>query len=88
MTSDPRFMSMMLDFIRITCQITFTQRKGPLTMAHIYKALLLAAAMIGISVLAAYNIVPSSLAQWAPFALLAIFPSIWMGDTKTCGAAR
>lgn len=57
-------------------------------MAQIDKALLLAAAMIGISLLAVFGIIPESYAQWAPFALLAIFPSVWMGGSSRCGAAR
>ena len=61
-------------------------------MAQIYKALLLAAAMIGISLLAVYNIVPEGVAQWAPFALIAIFPSVWMGSnaykSRKCGATQ
>lgn len=81
-------MSMVLDIGRITCKRPFTQRKGPLTMAQIYKALLLAAAMIGIAVLAVFDIVPEQVAQWAPLALLAIFPTAWMGSPKTCGAAQ
>lgn len=47
-------------------------------MTQIKNALLLAAAMIGIAVLAVFDIVPESFAQWAPFALLAAFPGAWL----------
>ena len=56
-------------------------------MTKIQKALLLAATMIGISILAKFGIVPESIAQWAPLGLLALFPSVWMGIPKKCGAA-
>ena len=53
-------------------------------MTHIQKALLLASTMIGIALLAVAGIVPESIAQWAPVALLAIFPRIWMGKPQNC----
>lgn len=55
-------------------------------MTHIHKAILLAFAMIGIALLAVAGIVPEETAQWAPLALLAIFPSVWMGKARNCGA--
>lgn len=55
-------------------------------MTQIHKALLLAAAMIGLSLLAVAGFVPSEIAQWTPFALLALFPSVWMGRSRECGA--
>lgn len=55
-------------------------------MTQIQKALLLASAMIGVALLAVPGIVPEEIAQWAPFALLAIFPGVWMGQPRTCGA--
>lgn len=51
-------------------------------MKQIQKALLLAAAMIGIAVLAVFDIVPEEIAQFAPFALLALFPGAWLGGSK------
>ncbi len=57
-------------------------------MTQIHKALLLAAAMIGIALLAVFDIVPEEFAQWAPLVMLALFPSAWMGSGRTCGAAR
>lgn len=58
-------------------------------MQQIQKALLLAAAMIAVAVLAVIGIIPQAIAQWAPFALLAIFPGAWLGtdrrrDLKGC----
>ncbi|GAA4048084.1 hypothetical protein [Parerythrobacter jejuensis] len=49
-------------------------------MTQISKALLLAAAMIGIALLAVAGIVPEQVAQFAPMALLAIFPTAWLGS--------
>ncbi|MFZ1742590.1 MAG: hypothetical protein WAT93_07035 [Pontixanthobacter sp.] len=58
-------------------------------MTQIQKALLLATAMIGIAVLAVFDIIPEAYAQYAPIALLALFPSAWMGkDKPACGAKR
>lgn len=54
-------------------------------MPQIQKALLLAAAMIGIAVLAVLDIVPQEWAQYAPIALIALFPSAWMGKNRGCG---
>lgn len=57
-------------------------------MIRIYKPLLLAATMIGVSLLAIFDIIPESYAQWAPLALLALFPTAWMGTSKKCGATQ
>ena len=57
-------------------------------MTQIQKALLLATAMIGIAVLAVFDIIPEAYAQYAPIALLVLFPSAWMGRDKRCGAAK
>ena len=57
-------------------------------MTQIQKALLLAAAMIGIGIFGDFDIIPRGLAEWAPFSLLAMFPSVWMGKTKNCGATQ
>lgn len=56
-------------------------------MTPIHKALLLAAAMVGIALLAVIDIIPESFAQWAPFALLAVFPSAWIGSRRYCSLA-
>ena len=47
-------------------------------MKQIHKALLLAAAMIGVALLAVVELVPQDVAQFAPFALLAMFPGAWL----------
>ncbi|WP_209348966.1 hypothetical protein [Pontixanthobacter sp. CEM42] len=57
-------------------------------MTQVYKALLLASVMIGIAVLAVFDIVPEEFAQWAPLALLAIFPTAWMGSHRKCEVAQ
>lgn len=56
-------------------------------MTQTKKALLLAAAMIGIAVLAVFDFVPEKWAQFAPLALIALFPSIWMGR-GACGRGK
>jgi hypothetical protein len=53
--------------------------KRRIDMHPLFKALLLAAAMMAIAVLAVFEIVPDKFAQFAPIALLALFPSVWMG---------
>lgn len=53
-------------------------------MNPIQKALLLGAAMIGTALLAIFDIIPETFAQWAPVALLAIFPSVWLGSSRGC----
>jgi hypothetical protein len=57
-------------------------------MTIIQKALLLAAAMIGVGILTRFGIIPETVTIWAPLMLLALFPSIWMGHTRGCGAKR
>lgn len=54
-------------------------------MPQVQKALLLAAAMIGVALLAVFDIIPQAFAQWAPSALLAIFPGVWLGRDRACG---
>jgi len=55
-------------------------------MNQIQKALLVAGGMIGISLLAVVGIVPDKVAQFAPMALLALFPGAWLGSSKNaCG---
>lgn len=53
-------------------------------MTQIQKALMLAAAMIAIAVLAVFGIIPEKIAQFAPMALIALFPSVWMGQGRNC----
>ncbi len=57
-------------------------------MTQIQKALLLAGVMIALGVLAVFDFVPEEFAQFGPVALLAIFPSVWMGKGRGCGAKR
>lgn len=54
-------------------------------MKQIHKALLLAAAMIGVGLLSIFDFVPEEVAQFAPFALLALFPGAWLvGNRCSC----
>ena len=55
-------------------------------MARLHKSLMLASAMIGIALLAVFDILPDKIAQLAPLALLALFPSAWLGKGKGCSA--
>ena len=58
-------------------------------MRNLIPALLLAAAMIGISLLAVFDFIPERYAQFAPLALIALFPGVWMGrNRKCCGGKR
>lgn len=54
-----------------------------IAMTQTHKALLLAAAMIGLALLAVFGVIPEAFTPWAPFALLAIFPGAWLGR-RTC----
>ena len=47
-------------------------------MSHTKRALALGLAMIAISVLAIFGIVPEEFAQFAPALLLALFPGVWL----------
>ena len=58
--------------------------KRELDMTQVKKALLLASVMIAIALLAVFEIVPDAAAQWAPLALLAIFPGAWLGKNRQC----
>ncbi len=62
--------------------------KSMLAMKQFVAPLLLASAMIGIALLAVLDIVPETLAQFAPVALLALFPSVWMGRAGCCNFAK
>ncbi|MGB3378167.1 hypothetical protein [Allopontixanthobacter sediminis] len=53
-------------------------------MTQYQKALLLSGAMIAVAVLAIFDFVPEEFAQYGPVALLAIFPSAWLGKNRTC----
>ncbi len=53
-------------------------------MKNRYLPLLVAAAMIGIALLAVADIVPLEAAQFAPFALLALFPEAWLRRDCSC----
>ena len=55
-------------------------------MTQTRKALLLAAAMIGIALLSVLEILPEEVAQFAPFLLLALFPSVWLARGGSCTA--
>lgn len=51
-------------------------------MTQTQKALALATAMIAVAILAVFDIIPEQIAQFAPFALLALFPTAWMGRNR------
>lgn len=53
-------------------------------MKDLHPPLLLAAAMIGIALLAVADIVSQEAAQFAPFALLALFPGAWLRRDRSC----
>lgn len=55
-------------------------------MAQYRKALLLGAGMIAVAGLSIVGIIPEGFAQFAPLALLALFPSVWLG--RDCRTAR
>lgn len=59
-------------------------------MTQVQKALILATAMLGVALLAVYDIVPSQFAEFSPLALLVFLP--WVlntkGQAKTCGACK
>ncbi len=57
-------------------------------MTQTYKALLLASAMLAIGALAVFDVVPEYVAQFGPVALLALFPSAWMGQSRRCSWQR
>ena len=57
-------------------------------MTQTTKALLLASAMIGIALLAVFEIVPEEVAHYSPFLLLALFPSAWLRDRKSCNLLK
>tara|TARA_B100000378_G_scaffold218558_1_gene181874 strand:- start:602 stop:787 length:186 start_codon:yes stop_codon:yes gene_type:complete len=57
-------------------------------MKQIHQSLLLAAAMIGVGLLAIFDIVPEKVAQFAPLALLALFPGAWLGRDRCCNILR
>lgn len=46
--------------------------------------LLLGLAMIGIALLAVFDVVPEKVAQFAPLALLVLFPQAWLGRDRSC----
>ena len=59
-------------------------------MTRTQKALALAAAMISIGVLAVFDVIPEKYAQFAPLALIALFPGVWMrrGHSRNCFKRR
>lgn len=57
-------------------------------MTQYVKALLLASGMIALGVLAVFDVVPDEFAQYGPIALLAIFPSVWLGKRRACKVRR
>ena len=57
-------------------------------MTQTKKSLMLAAAMIGIAILAVFDIVPEKFAQFAPLLLLALFPGVWLRRGNGCSVAK
>ncbi|QYU68996.1 hypothetical protein J4558_02300 [Leptolyngbya sp. 15MV] len=56
-------------------------------MTVIHKSLLLAAAMIGIALLAVFEVIPQEAAQFSPLALMVFLP--WaIGGSRRCSAAK
>lgn len=54
-----------------------------------YRApLLLAFTMIAIALLAVFEIVPQEVAQFSPFLLLALFPSVWLRRDCSCNLLK
>lgn len=50
--------------------------------------LALAALMMAVAALSILDIVPEQAAQFAPMALLAMFPRVWLGSGRRCLRAR
>lgn len=59
-----------------------------IAMTQTHKALLLAAAMIGLALLAVFGVIPEAFTPWAPFALLAIFPGVLAGAEQSMSPRR
>lgn len=57
-------------------------------MTQIHKALALAAAMIGIALLAVMGVVPEWVGHYGPITLLALFPGAWIGTGRACSRGR
>ena len=57
-------------------------------MGQFLKSLSLAFAMIAIGLLAINDIIPEGAAQWAPLALLVLFPSAWLRSGKACNLGK
>ena len=57
-------------------------------MKQIHLSLLVAAAMIGIAVLAVFEFVPEEVAQFSPFLLLALFPGAWLCSDRSCNLLK
>lgn len=53
---------------------------------QIKSALALAAVMIGIAFLAVFDVIPQEVAQFAPAALLVLFPQVWLRRGGACRA--
>ena len=57
-------------------------------MKQMHLSLMLAAAMIGIALLAIFEFVPEEVAQYSPFLLLALFPAAWLRGDSTCNRLK
>lgn len=56
-------------------------------MPSLPRPLLLGALLIAIALMAIFGIIPEKVAQFAPLALLAIFPGVWLGGGRGCRPA-
>lgn len=57
-------------------------------MSQIVQALLLAIAILGTAALSVAGLLPTGIADWAPLALLALFPGAWLGKGRSCCGGR
>ena len=63
-------------------------KKRTLVMKQYRAPLLLAFAMIAIALLAVFEIVPEEVAQFSPFLLLALFPTVWLRRSCACNPVK
>ncbi len=63
-------------------------KKRTLAMRHYRAPLLVAFAMIAIARLAVFGIVPEEVAQYSPFLLLALFPTVWLRSACSCNPVK
>lgn len=57
-------------------------------MTRLQKTLLLAAAMFAVAFLAIFDVIDEKYAQFAPLALIALFPGVWMKRGGSCNCFK